>query len=168
MTPAQVLDVLARLEVAYRTELTDPERRLWVEELEPYDAALVAAAAEDRITSSSPFMPKVGEIIAAVREARAEVPVRERPALPAGEWVETMPDEVREKVHELVERFDPATAIVDEEVEWKRSRAKLAALPRLRGVCSGIGKRAVELDGVLVCPDCRSPVADGCRPGGAA
>lgn len=167
MNAVQVLDVIALLEVAYRTEITDPERALWCHELEPYDAAVVKAAAEDRVSSGVPYMPRVGEIIVAVREAFAEAPKRELPALEAGEYLETMPDEVREKVDALIARTDPETPEALDGT-WERRRELLKALPKLRGVCTGVGKRAVEVDGVLVCPDCRSPVADGCRPGVSA
>ena len=168
MRPAEVLDMIARLEVAYRTELTDPERRLWVEELEGVDAAIALAAAEDRIRSSSPFMPKVGEVLALVREAYAEAPTITRPALEAGEVRDELaqwPEEVAERVHAMIESSDPEHARLDEEVSWHRDRARLAALPRLKGVCTGAGKAPVMVEGVLSCPDCRSPIADGCRPG---
>lgn len=30
------------------------------------------------------------------------------------------------------------------------------------GMCSGVGKVGITIDGDLCCPDCRSPLADGC------
>lgn len=158
MNPSQVLDVLARLEVAYRTEVTDPERNLWLEELAPFDAQLVAAAAEDRIRSESPFMPKVGEIIAACREALAEVGSRPRLELPAGEYVD-MPQEIAEKLHEIGARTESA------EERWERVKAEAERAPRPPGFCSGVGRYAVrDESGAWVCPSCGGRVEDGCSP----
>lgn len=35
------------------------------------------------------------------------------------------------------------------------------------GLCPGLGKVAVDVDGVLVCPACGSPLDEGCRPSSA-
>lgn len=164
VTPAQVLDVIARLEVAYRTELTDPERRLWIEQLEPFEGELVAAAAEDRITSSSPFMPKVGEIMDAVREARAIAPTRERPALSAAEGI-SMPHDIREKWMPMLNKVTRAKEIeagyAEEDAEWQRRKGAALAGVRMAGACAGTGKMPVEMeDGKRLCPDCGTEILD--------
>lgn len=69
MTGSEILDVIARLEVAYREEITDAERKLWVQELNEFRAAQVWVAVEAHIRSKQVWLPRVGEIIAAVVNA---------------------------------------------------------------------------------------------------
>lgn len=69
MNAAEVLELVARLEVAYREELTDPERKLWIEELAAIEPTLAWTAAETRIRSDERFMPRVGEIVSACARA---------------------------------------------------------------------------------------------------
>lgn len=68
MKPSDVLEVIARLQVAYREEINDAEENLWIEKLADLPDESVWAAVESRIESTERFLPRVGEIVAAVAE----------------------------------------------------------------------------------------------------
>lgn len=69
MKESEVLELLARLQAAYREQISTAERNLWADLLADAEAPAAFGAVEARIRSGDPFMPKVGEILAAIRTA---------------------------------------------------------------------------------------------------
>jgi hypothetical protein len=108
--------------------------------------------------------PSTGQIHELSREIRGERVAENLPslALAAGEFVEQMPDDVRERVREMVAGWaDEEERDHDaENAEWERKKAAALFGPRMHGVCDGAGKAPVVIDGKRVCPDCRVEVPD--------
>jgi len=154
---SQAETVVATVQAYFpRPELPESTVRAWANELEPFDFDDAQEAARRQGRDRS--YPVLDELLDYVDEVRRERDVDDRPALPAAEFAEAMPPEVRARVDAMQDRWaaddlhrDPVVA----DAEWER--VKTATLKRLQmhGVCLGVGKEPVELDGVLVCPACR-------------
>lgn len=48
----------------------------------------------------------------------------------------------------------------EEREEWGQEKPPRYSINL--GLCSGVGKYAVEIAGVMCCPVCSSPIAEGC------
>jgi rubrerythrin len=130
----------------------------------------IAEAVAERARSELIKPPSVAQLYEIAREIRKEIDEREHPALAASEFRENipMPDDIRAKVRAMVDpdrkRKEAEADIAAQDAEWQRRKAAAMAAVRLRGVCDGVGQKAVQVDGKWVCPGCGEPVSEGCRP----
>jgi hypothetical protein len=123
------------------------------------------------------FRAALAELTDCARECRAERLANSQPALGAGpkgtgltfeEWAAADPETAArwQALHDrAAEPFPPMTrAEIEEEGQLtpKRTPTDISS-----GLCPGLGQVAVEVDGVLVCPACGSPLDEGCRPSSA-
>lgn len=129
----------------------------------------IAEDVVERARTEITRVPSVAQLYEVAREVRAEraAIVREPiAALPPGEVLASMPAEVAEKVRAMHERWD-AEVVRDETAEtaaWETYKREVKSRPPVRGVCAGVGRRAVAIEGRLCCPACHSPLDEGCRP----
>ena len=164
MDRSQAEAVVALVQAFFpRPELPASTVLAWATELEPFDFADGQEAA--RRLSREYTYPVLAELIGLVDEVQRERLAVEtaRPALPAGEFVEAMPPEVRAKVEELQEKWagleDGRTREVAD-AEWQEVKRTTLARLRMHGACLGTDKPPVELDGKWVCPVCRVEIED--------
>ncbi len=122
-----------------------------------------AAEVVDRARTEILRVPSVAQLYQLATEVREEAVAAEvPPMLPPGEVLTSMPNDVREAVMRMHERWaeNVERTLEEEDAEWQRVKATTLARPRLRGVCNGAGKPVVEIDGKRVCPDCGVEVPD--------
>lgn len=112
MKESEVLELVALLQAAYREQISTAERNLWADLFADVEAGAAFGAAHARIRSGDPFMPKVGEILAAVRVANR---------LSGPEAWERVLDQVRAVGYLGEPRFDePAIARAVALMGWQR------------------------------------------------
>jgi hypothetical protein len=146
-----------------RPELPASTVMAWATELEPFDFGDAQEAA--RRLSRDYRYPVLAELIGLVDEVRRERLDAEdaRPALPASEaeFLEVMPEDVRERVHAMHERWDVREQAAEAEIEtdWRRRKAALLAGSGGKS-CNATGAIPVIRDGKPVCPDCGVEVRD--------
>ena len=154
-----------------RPELPASTVMAWATELEPFDFGDAQEAA--RRLSRDYRYPVLAELVGLVDEVQSErLAVQDvRPALPASEAevVAEMPPDVREKWHAMQAKWagEGERDLGAEDAEWERVKTATLARLRMHGTCLGTDKPPVELDGVWVCPVCRTPIEDVRKAGRA-
>lgn len=118
------------------------------------------------------FRPHVSEMISAsISNWHLRLEREEQPALGSGDgpdlsdYLAAHPED-REKLRALADHAVPNR-------DAPMSEAETVTLGQLKppkqrpislGMCSGVGKATKTIAGVVCCPVCLSPIAEGCRP----
>lgn len=169
MIESEVFEVIAYWEATFRGTLTPSERSLYLMHLQAVDR-LDAFAAIDDCARRGEFPPSPQRIAEVSVSARYDRVALEQHATPFqlergeepgfAEWLEANPDQ-RELLAAL-KRAVPGVEMTEAD------RVTLGQLkppkqdPVDLQMCSGVGKRSVLVKGVECCPECSSPIADGC------
>jgi hypothetical protein len=109
--------------------------------------------------------PSVAEIVEVASDIRREHPEPRLALVRSSEDLEEleMPEEVRRRIHELIERWAEENEAPTQ--DWEAVKAAVLAGPRLRDGCSArVGEPTIRKGGHVYCPGCGEDLCPDCRP----
>lgn len=177
MIPAEVDVAIAYYVGLFGKDVSDDFVSVWVEKLEACEADDVRIAID--ALARDGFPPNIIQIRdramseAHYRQAQLAPPYERKSLLRSpeperhagvsfGEYLASDPKAkaLLERIREAVPERGPVMTATERE-EWGQLKPPKRDPIRLN-MCAGVGKYGIELAGVMCCPDCSAPIAEGC------
>jgi hypothetical protein len=139
-----------------RPELPNPTVAAWAGEFEPFDFEAAQEAVRWYCTTHE--YPRLSGILEAIHETESRRREAERgPAryeLPPADEATGPTAEFMAAVHRISDAWAEKRDHRAEDARWRTYVEGVKSGPRMRGLCSGVGKKVVVRDGKAMCPDC--------------